>query len=893
MHEPIAAVFNLHRLQWRTTGAEAARRARPGSSIGHTAALQRTLPVALAAGCYTRDIKPGMNRKITETMIPVGALSERRGLLFWVGTTQPHRLVSDVRHCGQHSRLFVGGPHFRFNTVSASVLACEGCTEAALGCPFVSESARYSLLSRNVAFVKRTLANERRLSAESTADLQSRRATIDMYENLSASRSGCYGASASHFTVQAELVDKVQWNDDSVLQRLKINSVSSNIVRLCQQKLEEGGAVYGQVKTLQNMARRADRMTVAQLESEAEEEQHDYDDELSDSETAQAAPNVKKSRRERNMYEPLLTMLSLCQEAIFDAISSVPTGPDEAPGSRPKRCFRNQTEVLIPDEEHTLGYPRFIPDFSLLEDRSLCSSRLWSDRAGFVEVKASSQQRPEVDVEKREVSRILTQVAHYARLHLSARPFSVFSVSIMIFGCDFCVSIFDRGGAQVSPIYNMFRNSDTFIRVIRSVTRILSDGELGRDPSVSLAPSSVSSSSDGPAWIVGAVGSDRRQWCTTGRAIWSSLSLFGRATAVWPVREINEHNELVGDAMILKSTWRSSDRDPESFVYQNIKGSHPGLAKFIAGGDAVFPSHDENQEAITVHSLRGVPVSHGERTKVLHRLLIESVGKPVWMYETDRELLEGLIGALKGHGRVFNLTDLEYARMEAPITKTSLWQETVEASTAYGSLRYHLQEPMQRTHTTFVASQRGAGISGTLQFMSRRLLAALMSGQQSVTTTVQDDVESFLWVLLYAVLRRLVMVHVGSAEEREGLKEAFCKAFGGVSLRTIYKSRISSHTLDIWALPLVERFTSKPMQKIFLKYMVSLNVQLERDIQQRVSSRLQAASPSPAPKKSRKSKKRVAADLTYEGMLGILEHSVKLLTDSPAQDIKVTFRKDQ
>ncbi|CDO72564.1 hypothetical protein BN946_scf184983.g47 [Trametes cinnabarina] len=296
-----------------------------------------------------------------------------------------------------------------------------------------------------------------------------------MYENLSASGKGCYGASASHFTVQAELVDKVQLNDDTVLRRLKIDTVSSDIVQLCQQKLKEGGAVYRQVKALQNMARRADRMTVAQLEKEAEEEQHDYDDELSDSEAAQATPNVKKSRRERNMYEPL--------EAIFDAISSVPTGPDEAPGNRPKRCFRNQTEVSIPDQDHSLGYPRFIPDFSLLEDPSLRSSKLWSDRAGFIEVKASSQQRPEVDVEKRKVSRILTQVANYARLHLSARPFSVFSVSIMIFGCDFCVAIFDRGGAQVSPIYDMFRNPDTFIRVIRSVTRVLSDAELGRDPS--------------------------------------------------------------------------------------------------------------------------------------------------------------------------------------------------------------------------------------------------------------------------------------------------------------------------------------------------------------------------------------------------------------------------
>ncbi|CDO72570.1 hypothetical protein BN946_scf184983.g53 [Trametes cinnabarina] len=802
---------------------------------------------------------------------------------------------------------FVRSPHCRLNAFSASVLPALLETHTGRDLHLATRNERRGSGT--------TFRQDSRVTAPHTAPspeqiFESPRPappTIGMFENLSASRNGPHGVSASHGTVQAELVDKVQLNDDTVLRRLKIDTVSSDIVQLCQQKLEEGGAVYRQVKALQNMARRADRMTVAQLEREAEEEQHDYDDELSDSEAAQATPNVKKSRRERNMYEPL--------EAIFDAISSVPTGPDEAPEIRPKRCFRNQTEVPIPDQDHTLGYPRFIPDFSLLEDPSLRSSKLWSDRAGFIEVKASSQQRPEVDVGKREVSRILTQVANYASLHLSARPFSVFSVSIMIFGCDFCVAIFDRGGAQVSPIYDMFCNSDTFIRVIRSVTRVLGDAELGRDPSVSLAPVPLSSSSGGPAWIVDAVGSDKRRWCTTGPAIWSSLSLFGRATAVWPVREIKD-NKLVGGDMILKSTWRSSDRDPESFVYQNINGSHPGLAKFITGGDAVFPYRSDKPEAITVHSLRGVPVSRGERTKVLHRLLIESVGKPVWEYQTDRELLEGLIGALKAHrflseqnilhrdvsagnvllaldpeqqGTAGFLTDLEYARMGAVITRTR--QETVEAPTAYGPVRADLREPMQRTHTTFVVTQRGAGISGTLQFMSRRLLAALMSGQQSVTTTVQDDVESFLWVLLYAVLRRLVMVHLGENQERQRLKTAFCNAFGGMSLQTIYDSRISSHTLDIWALPLVEDLTSWPMRLIFQKYVVSFNAQRENDIAQHIASRLQGASRSPLLEMSRKSKKLVAADFSYDGMLGTLERSLQLLKDSPELDIKLTLRK--
>jgi hypothetical protein len=76
----------------------------------------------------------------------------------------------------------------------------------------------------------------------------------------------------------------------------------------------------------------------------------------------------------------------------------------------------------------------------------------------------------------------VTQSADYARLFMSARPLMLFCVGILIFGTEFCVGIFDRDGVTFSPAYDMFQDTETFIRVVRSLACNLSIQELGFDP---------------------------------------------------------------------------------------------------------------------------------------------------------------------------------------------------------------------------------------------------------------------------------------------------------------------------------------------------------------------------------------------------------------------------
>ncbi|KAF8230933.1 hypothetical protein L208DRAFT_1399775 [Tricholoma matsutake] len=68
-------------------------------------------------------------------------------------------------------------------------------------------------------------------------------------------------------------------------------------------------------------------------------------------------------------------------------------------------------------------------------------------------------------------------------------------------------------------------------------------------------------------------------------------------------------------------------------------------------------------------------------------------------------------------------------------------------------------QPTSRTHTTFestVTVKRGAGMTGTAQFMARHIL--LQGGKHTTERVVHEathDVESSIWVLSYCVMHHL------------------------------------------------------------------------------------------------------------------------------------------
>ncbi|EMD33826.1 hypothetical protein CERSUDRAFT_98372 [Gelatoporia subvermispora B] len=50
---------------------------------------------------------------------------------------------------------------------------------------------------------------------------------------------------------------------------------------------------------------------------------------------------------------------------------------------------------------------------------------------------------------------IVVHTANFARLHMSGRPFQLFSVGLLIYGNEFCVGIYDRAGVRFSPSYHI------------------------------------------------------------------------------------------------------------------------------------------------------------------------------------------------------------------------------------------------------------------------------------------------------------------------------------------------------------------------------------------------------------------------------------------------------
>ncbi|KAI0026770.1 hypothetical protein K488DRAFT_27257, partial [Vararia minispora EC-137] len=269
----------------------------------------------------------------------------------------------------------------------------------------------------------------------------------------------------------------------------------------------------------------------------------------------------------------------------------------------------------------------------------------WRDQQAWIEVRPSVNDTPVTQngtLSKGSGS----QCADYARMHMSGSYFRVFSVGFLVFGVNFCTMIFDRDGVMLSPTLSLEDpiGRKTFFKLVYSLAFILSEVELGLDPTVIHAPPSLVPDNKGyPAFIIPPLAPDETYWITAEAPLWTSVSLLGRGTCVWPLRAL-ESKDPSSKRCILKNAWRRVGRDSESLIYQYIQsrgGGHPGIARWIAGADV----------GVSVAGLRtqdpsALPLTDSQ---VLHRLVIEPVGKALNKYDTELELLKGFKMSLEAH----------------------------------------------------------------------------------------------------------------------------------------------------------------------------------------------------------------------------------------------------
>lgn len=191
-----------------------------------------------------------------------------------------------------------------------------------------------------------------------------------------------------------------------------------------------------------------------------------------------------------------------------------------------------------------------------------------------------------------------------------------------------------------------------FVRVIRRLTCDMSSMDLGQDPTTRMPIESESvpwrnrarslglpASSDQFSTYEITMGLGGRCWYTLGPPIWSSSSLFGRGTVVWRMSNSS------GKVIVLKNSRRNSNRLSESQIYEPIRGNHFGVVNYDFGYDAALPGNAGR--VVNVAHLRGY-VSSAACSPILHRLLMKTVGRPVWEYISELELLKGVRAALLG-----------------------------------------------------------------------------------------------------------------------------------------------------------------------------------------------------------------------------------------------------
>ncbi|KAF8584263.1 hypothetical protein K439DRAFT_1616870 [Ramaria rubella] len=548
--------------------------------------------------------------------------------------------------------------------------------------------------------------------------------------------------------------------------------------------------------------------------------------------------------------------MGVCLHKLFKCI--VFAGP-EKPHKFHRRWIPSwdDSSSLLIEQGETWAFPSFSPELVLVDsNEGLCSygqpvtrgnsRHFWHDRSAFVMVLPHSGYGPHSEEfpnptfpDSELANYIVSRAADYARLHISARPFQLFSIGLLIFGDKFCVAIFDREGAQLSPICDIWEDLSTLIRVVRRLTCEMTLPELGQDPSVQIISGSQASEWQTHAQTLGfsvyptyriTMGQGHKCWYTLGPPIWTSLSLLGRGTSVWRVCDQSK------TMLVLKNAWRSSERLDESTVYQHIRGTHPGVVEYDSGGDVVFP--DQPERVITAQNLRYKNSRKNTVTMVLHRLFLKNFGRPLWEFESEIELLKGVRAALYGHqflseqgilhrdinpGNVLLgsnssypgfLLDMDCAHITYSTSYTTIRRE-IEVAPIRGRGGM-MTEPMKATHVKFsnVSKKHMTPWTGTLQFMAYNLLTAAEFGRPGITHQVHHDLESFIWVFCYSLFRGW-MTQLPQ-DRRSASHEAFMDLFEYMELCFTRRARYKM------CIIFVDNFLSVPLRDLFYTFTLCL-----------------------------------------------------------------------
>ena len=324
----------------------------------------------------------------------------------------------------------------------------------------------------------------------------------------------------------------------------------------------------------------------------------------------------------------------------------------DTPGpSKARRSSKNQQSARDGNNKgKTDTFEKRRPDLVLVDHSTQETQQagcLWRHIAVLLEVKRDRKDRPN-PAKGTTLTATAAQLADMARLHLAARPFMRFSVHLTVCGPIFNLAIFDRAGAVVSKDFNISKDLEVFIRIIRRLGRDLDAYDLGLDRTI-VPLLSLGSWKEYPEFRVTVGGS---AYITKGLPLWQSTGLVGRGTFVWTVElEVDGEQSGKGRArtFILKNAWRACARLAESTIYKMLSSAMEestsgltnldGVAKFVDGGDIYDPQQPNEMVKVSSHRKGfGGPIDEND-DPVLHRLVLASHGRKLYEFTTFSQLM--------------------------------------------------------------------------------------------------------------------------------------------------------------------------------------------------------------------------------------------------------------
>ncbi|KAI0764709.1 hypothetical protein C8Q74DRAFT_992271 [Fomes fomentarius] len=440
----------------------------------------------------------------------------------------------------------------------------------------------------------------------------------------------------------------------------------------------------------------------------------------------------------------------------------------------------------------------------------------------------------------------LVQGYDYASMILSERPFLDFVYGLFFCGNSFCLARFDRCNIALSAMYDIYNpekgNFDSdglriFIRIMLRMLWEASAVELGFNTAVKFAPTNPPQTfyqAAYPQFIVtmGFHGSTE-EWHTYGPPLWASPSaVASRGSWIW--RTMDDIDKV---PVILKVAWRSEGRMGERDIYLKIEQQFrergvvkpPGMVQTSGrGGDVYYAKGKRLSVAARRDPFFDILEVNGVTDRVLHLVSIVDFGKSLWKYSgtlefalTMSEVIEAhkilckngilhrdvsagniLINVnakfqpetVEEHAAIIEwdydpasdaeslggfLADFEFASFEhSPTTR-----ETIASGLSTESHLYFTEKIIYDT-----PRERGDGLTGTPTFMATELLRAITTGNR-IHRTARQDLESFAWVILYAIYRHTLDELPHSHTQRREVEQEFIELFAATSAKDIIKSR--------------------------------------------------------------------------------------------------------